>query len=195
MVKRPLFSEHDFWHSLFNAIPSPVYIVDADAGILYSNAAAQEIVSRDDAPLLRRSGEALHCLNARETPEGCGRAGACRECTIRNSVTEAISGGKIYRKKATITQRLNGRRQESHFLVTASPFQHGDNAYSLLILEDISELLQLRSLIPICAWCRKVRTDQDYWQNVEEYFHARLDMTFSQGICEECRREQPGEEE
>lgn len=193
MMERPLFSEQDFLYSLFNAIPSPVFIVDVEARILHVNAAAREIFSRNKDLLLKRGGEALNCLHSNEVPEGCGRAEACRECTIRNSVVEAISGGKVYRKKAMVTQRLNGRMRESHFLVTTSPFQHGGKEYSLLILEDISELLQLRGLIPICAWCRKVRTDENYWQNVEDYFRTHLDMTFSHGICEECYQKKFGE--
>lgn len=56
---------------------------------------------------------------------------------------------------------------------------------------------QLRKLIlPICMYCKKIRTDGDYWQQIEHYFHQHIDVMFSHGICPECLREkrfmQPG---
>lgn len=185
-MEHPLFSETDFLYTLFNAIPSAVFIVDSDARILHVNTAATEMFSGNTSFHMKRGGDALNCLHSREVPEGCGKAEACEECTLRSSVIEAISGGKVYRKKAIVTQNINGMTRDSHFLVTTSPFQYQGRGYSLLILEDVSELLQLRSLIPVCAWCRKIRTDENYWQNVEEYLQRHFDMSFSHGICEEC---------
>ncbi len=45
---------------------------------------------------------------------------------------------------------------------------------------------QLRRLLPICAWCKKVRSDHDYWQQVEEYVGEHSDMRFTHGICPTC---------
>jgi len=44
----------------------------------------------------------------------------------------------------------------------------------------------LRGLIPICAWCKKVRDDKGYWQQVEAYVRDHSDAEFSHGICPEC---------
>lgn len=44
----------------------------------------------------------------------------------------------------------------------------------------------LSGLLPICAWCRKVRSDDGYWQQLEDYFAARRGVTFTHGICESC---------
>lgn len=55
-----------------------------------------------------------------------------------------------------------------------------------MALEDISELLALRSLLPICANCKKIRDDQNYWQDVESYFRKYLGLDFSHGICPQC---------
>jgi phosphoserine phosphatase RsbU/P len=43
-----------------------------------------------------------------------------------------------------------------------------------------------RSLLPICAYCKKIRDDRNYWQRVEEYVSAHTDAQFSHGICPEC---------
>jgi integral membrane sensor domain MASE1 len=50
----------------------------------------------------------------------------------------------------------------------------------------LSDVKQLRGLLPICAWCKRVRDDHDYWHSVEEYIAARTDAQFSHGICPDC---------
>lgn len=59
----------------------------------------------------------------------------------------------------------------------------------LLILElqkALDEVKTLRGIVPICAWCKNVRDDNGYWQDVESYMEARTDAAFSHGICPEC---------
>jgi hypothetical protein len=48
----------------------------------------------------------------------------------------------------------------------------------------------LSGLIPICAWCKKVRNDQGYWQQVEAYIAEHSDATFTHGICQECKEKE-----
>lgn len=62
-------------------------------------------------------------------------------------------------------------------------------------LEDaLVHVKELRGLLPICAWCKRVRDGQDYWHSVEEYISERTDAQFSHGICPDCleEMEQPG---
>lgn len=60
--------------------------------------------------------------------------------------------------------------------------------------EELSRLLvevqTLSGLLPICAWCRKVRSDEGYWQKMEEYFVSRSRVKFTHGICIDCTKEQ-----
>ena len=44
----------------------------------------------------------------------------------------------------------------------------------------------LKGLVPICAWCRKIRDDKGYWDLVEVYVQKHTDAEFSHGICPEC---------
>jgi DNA-binding response OmpR family regulator len=50
----------------------------------------------------------------------------------------------------------------------------------------LAHVKTLRGLIPICAWCKKVRNDQNFWQQVEVYVGQHSDVRFSHGICPEC---------
>ena len=38
----------------------------------------------------------------------------------------------------------------------------------------------------MCAWCKKVRDDSNYWHQVEEYIKARSNSEISHGICPDC---------
>lgn len=52
--------------------------------------------------------------------------------------------------------------------------------------EALSRVKHLHGLLPICAYCKRVRTDQDYWNEVEEYIAEHTEVRFSHGICPEC---------
>ena len=44
----------------------------------------------------------------------------------------------------------------------------------------------LSGLLPICAWCKKIRDDGGYWKKVEDYIKEHTDASFTHGICPEC---------
>jgi hypothetical protein len=75
---------------------------------------------------------------------------------------------------------------DKQFVISAVPFKYQDSLLTILIMEDITELVALRSLMPICAWCKKIRNDQNYWESVEQYLHKHFDADFTHGICPEC---------
>lgn len=52
--------------------------------------------------------------------------------------------------------------------------------------EAVGELKALRGIIPICSYCRKVRSEVGDWQQIERYVHDHSDAAFSHGICPEC---------
>jgi sigma-B regulation protein RsbU (phosphoserine phosphatase) len=61
-------------------------------------------------------------------------------------------------------------------------------AARVLALEDaLRRVRKLQGLLPMCAYCKKIRNDQDYWQQVETYVAERSEAQFSHGICPACR--------
>jgi sigma-B regulation protein RsbU (phosphoserine phosphatase) len=50
----------------------------------------------------------------------------------------------------------------------------------------LSQVKQLHGLLPICSYCKKVRDDQNYWQQVEDYISEHSEVRFSHGICPDC---------
>jgi len=51
-----------------------------------------------------------------------------------------------------------------------------------------TEVETLRDLLPMCAWCRKIRDDEYLWHGLEEYFIQHSNTRFSHGICPECAK-------
>jgi CheY-like chemotaxis protein len=60
------------------------------------------------------------------------------------------------------------------------------------ILEFTTQIRQLKELIPICMYCKRVRDDTNYWDQVETYIHTHTGSSFSHGICPECFDKQMG---
>jgi len=50
----------------------------------------------------------------------------------------------------------------------------------------VAKISSLEKLLPICSYCKKVRTDKNYWQEVEVYISEHTDTMFSHSICPDC---------
>ncbi len=50
----------------------------------------------------------------------------------------------------------------------------------------LANVNQLSGLLPICSYCKRVRGDQDYLEQVESYIADRTDAEFSHGVCPAC---------
>ena len=87
-MTRKIMNKGDFIESILEAIPLPIFLVDEDVRIFWSNQSAVPLLDREpDLVFLRRCGDVMHCQHALESTEGCGRTEFCKDCPIRNSVT------------------------------------------------------------------------------------------------------------
>ncbi|MBN1851052.1 MAG: transporter substrate-binding domain-containing protein [Deltaproteobacteria bacterium] len=50
----------------------------------------------------------------------------------------------------------------------------------------LAEVKTLSGLLPICSYCKKIRDDQGYWEQIEIYISQHSNAEFSHGICKEC---------
>lgn len=56
----------------------------------------------------------------------------------------------------------------------------------------LSEIKTLRGIIPICSFCKKIRDDKGFWDQVEVYVREHTEADFSHGICPECAEKHYG---
>lgn len=54
------------------------------------------------------------------------------------------------------------------------------------ILGFTTHISQLESMLPICSYCKKVRDDNNYWEQVETYIGQRTGTDFSHSVCPDC---------
>ena len=54
--------------------------------------------------------------------------------------------------------------------------------------EAVAKIQTLSGLIPICAWCKKIRDDKGYWQTVERYIKEHSQADFTHGMCPDCQK-------
>jgi DNA-binding response OmpR family regulator len=48
------------------------------------------------------------------------------------------------------------------------------------------EVRQLRGLLPICSYCKKIRDGQNVWTQLEDYVSQHSEVMFSHSLCPEC---------
>jgi len=54
------------------------------------------------------------------------------------------------------------------------------------ILRYATQVQQLEEMLPICSYCKKIRDDKNYWQQIEGYINQRTGSEFSHSVCPEC---------
>lgn len=54
------------------------------------------------------------------------------------------------------------------------------------ILKFTTQVRQLEEMLPICSYCKKIRDDSNYWQQIEGYINERTGSEFSHSVCPDC---------
>jgi GAF domain-containing protein len=57
---------------------------------------------------------------------------------------------------------------------------------SACLANALEQVKTLQELLPICAWCKRIRDDEGYWDQVENYIHKSTGADFTHGICPQC---------
>lgn len=142
-------------------------------------------------------------------PRELGRMGEM----ARDLVMPSLESGTPYQRtgKQEIIETILRRRDGSEFPAEIQGSfllnQEGQPRRLRLVCRDISErkaletqrehlvaelraalasVKTLHGLLPICAWCKKVRDDRGYWDGLEDYVRTHSETTFSHGICPGC---------
>jgi len=186
-MENPLGS--DFYRSVFDSIPSPLFVVDDDVRIHAFNKAARPLLrTQAGDTILMKGGDALGCINAKEGSHGCGTSEACRGCVVRAAVGTACREKGVVRHPQRMQLESGRGLLEMYYLVTTSAFSGGEVPLAILILEDIGGLVSDQGLVHVCMHCRRVRDGSQQWGSMERYLKEHLDMGLSHGVCPQCLR-------
>src|SRR5881397_1015558 len=54
------------------------------------------------------------------------------------------------------------------------------------LLDALAQVKTMKGLLPICSSCKKIRSDENYWKNIETYIEEHSEASFTHGICPDC---------
>jgi len=127
----------------------------------------------DEVPdLLGRIGRGEHILHyeaIRRRKDGQDITVSLSISPIRDNTGAIIGASTIARD---ITERERIRRERERLIAE--------------LQDALAKVKTLKGLLPICAWCKKIRDDQGYWQQIEAYVRDHSEADFSHGICPLC---------
>lgn len=108
-------------------------------------------------------------------------------------IREVVESGEA---DSDVVELIDAEGRSRWFRATATPLVADDEvvAVALAILEVTAlqkarkEITMLKELLPVCAWCGKLRDEDDTWHSLES-FAARSGARVTHGVCPDCARE------
>ncbi len=129
------------------------------------------------AAILRVSGM------VREIAAEIQRADGSRLPVLFNAVSREIDGpdGPVPLVRYTLLDASERRQYEQELLEAKREAEAA-----------LDRVRQLETLLPVCAWCRRIRSEGGQWKNLEEYMQA-AGAQITHGICESCAKDYQAE--
>ncbi len=183
-------SKH-YCSNIINTLQEPILVIDQNYRVVDANKPASIHLKRK-----RDSLSGLHCYEISHALDRC-----CSEIGESCPCKMVFETGK----QAQVVHEH--RRPDGGVIweeILASPLkdEKGHIVFAVVELRDITELLKtreivqelkseiklLRSFLPICANCKKIRNGEGDWEDIERYIQKHSEVDFSHTICLECQK-------
>lgn len=111
---------------------------------------------------------------------------------FRAVFTNKKKDGQIYGEEKTIAPIKDERGVITHFVSTGRDIterrqiEEERESHIRELRRAVAEVEALRGLLPICAWCKRVRDEHDRWEQIEAYLSRHSHLKFTHCICPGC---------
>jgi GAF domain-containing protein len=99
----------------------------------------------------------------------------------------ALNGHEPFRFDADDERLLGAFVDQGAVAIRNASLFEAEGAARRAAEQALLEVKALRGLLPICSYCKKVRNDGNYWEQIESYISQHSDAQFSHSICPDCR--------
>ena len=177
------------WSAVFDALPDPVAVIDGSFRFRRVNAAVASLAGCEPRDLVgRKCHEVMH--GTEEPWEGCPHQACLRAgAPVTRVIEDAAIGRPLLVTCAPLLDQPEQAGCSVHIARDLSDQWSSARERETLIRqlqEALAQVQTLSGLIPICAWCKKIRNDAGYWEQLEGYFQKNSQVLFTHCICPEC---------
>lgn len=182
-------SKH-YYSGIINTLQEPILIVDLDCHVVDANKSVCIYLGQEIESLIGKNCCELSHPSDRvffEKGESC----PCRLVLETRQQTRIIH-----------EHRHDGKTIWEEILASPLKDKSGNINFVVLELRDITELVRLKEVakkldtgtktpgkfIPICASCKKIKKEEDKWEDIEHYINELSDVEFTHTVCPKCQR-------
>ena len=172
-LENGLFESIEFCLALLGTIPVPIYVVAKDDSLIMLNSDEDrtypDYLSPDNT-----NEKGFKCIDKNDP-------------FIYGVVTECRTKKHKISRKGICRVKMGSKHAERVIVIHGTFFETNDNEFILLSIEDVTELEQLKGLLPICMECNKIfEEEKQEWTRIDHYVSNHSSTNFSHGLCPVC---------
>ena len=149
---------------IFESTPIMMALLDLDMKLRKVNRTWKTYVVGEGRDSFGRSfGEALHCVNALSSSEGCDTTEQCRNCRLRAALVGAVEKQvPMNQVEATLKRKIGRDSEDVHLLVSATPVSIAEERMVLVCIEDVTALKSASCAcrVPTRIWKGRTRSSR-----------------------------------
>jgi PAS domain S-box-containing protein len=177
------------WEEAFDIINDAITIHDRDFNIIRANKAAEELLGMSSAEILKkRCFEFYH--GSASPPKNCPSCQTLKTGLPTTAETYESSLNKYIQIKAfprfDKDRSLIGMVHVVSDITKRKKLEKERENLIFVLTDALFKVNTLSGLLPICASCKKIRDDNGYWKQVDDYIREHSNAEFTHGICPEC---------
>ena len=172
-----------------------MFIIEGERSIVWTNNAFREMFGRqlptgglDIRELLTSEGGKLLDAAGGMITDGMKLVFSCDKKSAHMLVCRVLSSEKhklVFSEEVMATEAvvMKSMTRMNNELSNLTRDLHRKN---VALQQAMEEIKVLKGLLPICSYCKKIRDDKGYWDNLETYIGKHSKVEFSHGICDDC---------